>query len=147
MSDPSTASATVNVIVRVTNVNEPPAFSENAPTLLRVRENEDPPYITVGDSGTSINDTTFAVTDQDGDVTTVPHSVTGDDREVLAFDSSTNILGFKSDHKPDFEEQSSYSITITARSGGRSTSLDLIIEVVDGEDAGRMFAVPEAAAR
>ena len=137
VSDPSTASATVNVIVRVTNVNEPPAFSENAPTLLRVRENEDPPYITVGDSGTSINDTTFAVTDQDGDATTVPHRVTGDDSEVLEFDTS-NKLVFSEDHEPDFEGQSSYSITITARSGGRSATLDVTIEVVDTEDAGKI---------
>ena len=40
VSDPSTASATVNVIVRVTNVNEPPSFDEEVPTLLRVRENQ-----------------------------------------------------------------------------------------------------------
>ena len=38
VSDPSTASATVNVIVRVTNVNEPPAFDEDVPTVLRVDE-------------------------------------------------------------------------------------------------------------
>ena len=48
-SDPSTASATVNVIVRVTNVNEPPTFNENVPTLLKVRENAAPPVITFGD--------------------------------------------------------------------------------------------------
>ena len=35
VSDPSTASATVNVIVRVTNVNEAPAFGEDVPTALR----------------------------------------------------------------------------------------------------------------
>ena len=39
VSDPSTASATVNVIVRVTEVNEPPAFKDDAPTLLSVVEN------------------------------------------------------------------------------------------------------------
>ena len=47
-------------------------------------------------------------------------------------------MGFKADHKPDFEEQSSYSITITARSGGRSATLDVTIEVVDTEDAGKI---------
>ena len=54
VSDPSTASATVNVIVRVTNVNEPPDFAEDVPTLLRVVENADPLVITVGDSGTPV---------------------------------------------------------------------------------------------
>ena len=133
-SDPSTASATVNVIVRVTNVNEPPDFNEGVPTLLRVRENVDPPALTFGDNDSPVVAATFVLTDQDGTVTSVTYSVTGDDREVLEF--ASGILTFKADHEPDFEEQSSYSITITARSGGRSTSLDVIIEVVDTEDPG-----------
>ena len=52
--------------------------------------------------------------------------------------SGDDVLGFKADHKPDFEEQSSYSITITGRSGARSTSLDVTIEVVDAEDDGEV---------
>ena len=142
VSDPSTASATVNVIVGVTNVNEPPAFDEDVPTVLRVmeipdrvdadRENADPPDITFGDNDSPVVAGTFAVTDQDASDTRFTYSVTGDDRELLEF-GSDDVLGFKADHKPDFEEQSSYSITITA-SG--STSLDVTIEVVDGEDDG-----------
>ncbi len=138
VSDPSTASATVNVIVRVTNVNEPPAFGENVPTLLRVVENTDPPVITFGDADSEVDADTFAVTDQDSDVTNVRYSVTGDDREVLEF-TNDDILTFDPDHEPDFEEQGSYSITITARSGSRSASLDVTIEVVDAEDAGEVF--------
>ena len=80
---------------------------------------------------------TFAVTDQDANDTTFSYSVTGDDREVLAFDSN-DVLGFKPDHKPDYEEKNSYSITITARSRGRSTTLDVTIEVVDTEDVGEV---------
>ena len=138
VSDPSTASATVNVIVRVTNVNEPPTFNENVPTLLRVEENPaDQPVITFGADDSEVDVNTFAVTDQDGAVTTVSYSVTGDDREVLGFVSG--VLTFKADHEPDFEEQRSYSITITARSGGRSASLDVTIEVVDTEDPGEVF--------
>ncbi len=137
VSDPSTASTTVNVIVRVTNVNEPPAFGENVPTLLRVEENpENQPVITFGDDDSEVDAGTFAVTDQDGDVTNVRYSVTGDDLEVLEF--ASDILTFEADHVPDFEEQSSYSITITASSGGRSASLDVTIEVVDTEDQGEV---------
>ena len=44
------------------------------------------------------------------------------------------------DHEPDFEDQSSYSITVVAHSGDGarrlSATLDVTIEVVDGEDAG-----------
>ena len=141
VSDPSTASATVNVIVRVTEVNEAPAFDEDAPTVLRVKENADPPVITFGDDDSPVNAGTFAVTDQDGADTARAYSVTGEDREVLAFDGS-DILGFMAGHGPDFEEQSSYSITVMARSGAGhrrlSTTLDVTIEVVDGEDVGEI---------
>ena len=140
VSDPSTASATVNVIGRVTDVNEAPAFDEDVPTVLRVRENADPPVITVGDSGTPVDADTHAVTDQDGADTTYAYSVTGDDREVLGY--SSNILSFMAGHEPDFEDKSSYSITVVARSGAgyrrRSTTLDVTIEVVDTEDVGEV---------
>ncbi len=137
-SDPSTAYGTVNVVVTVTNVNEPPDFAENVPTVLRVTENTAPPAIKVGDGDSPVSATTFAVTDQDAD-TPFAYSVTGDDRDVLAF-GGDGVLGFKADHKPDFEEKSSYSISVVASSGTgarrRSTTLDVTIEVVDGEDPG-----------
>ena len=139
VSDPSTASAAVNVIASVTNVNEAPAFDENVPTLLRIKENADPLAITFGDDDSQVNAATFAVTDQDDadTTTTFRYSVTGDDREVLEFDSS-NILGFTSDHEPDFEEKRSYSISVVARFGGRSATLGVTVEVVDGEDKGEV---------
>ena len=145
-SDPSTASATVDVIVRVTNVNEPPAFNEDVPTVLRVMEIPDrkdadsedaDPVIRRGDDDSAVVASTFAVTDQDAGDTSFTYSVTGDDREALEF-SGDDVLGFKADHKPDFEEQSSYSITITGRSGARSTSLDVTIDVVDADDDGEV---------
>ena len=138
VSDPSTASATVNVIVTVTDVNEPPEFDEDVPALLRVRENADR-LITFGESGTQVDADTFAGTDQDADDSIYAYSVSGDDREVLAFDGA-GILRFVEGHQPDFEERSSYSITVTARSGEGarrlSAALDVTIEVVDTEDEG-----------
>ena len=141
-SDPSTASATVNVIVTVTDVNEAPVFvDEDAPTALRVTEDADPPVITVGERGVPVDARTYAVTDQDGGDTTYRYSVSGDDGDLFAFNSS-GILSFKEGHEPDYEEQSSYSITVVGRSGvgGRrlSATLDVTIEVVDGEDAGEV---------
>ena len=148
VSDPSTASATVNVIITVDDVNEPPEFDEDAPTVLRVRENANPPAITFGDSDTPVVADTFAVTDQDGNVpdryndTIYTYSVTGDDKEVLRFDNTSGILRFES-HEPDYEEKSSYSITIVASSGEDerrlSATLDVTIEVVDAEDEGEVF--------
>ena len=149
VSDPSTASAIVNVIVTITEVNEPPAFHDDAPTLLSVVEkvNEDPPDIKIEHSGASIDADTYAVADQDGSVsdpdgyddTTYAYSVSGVDGDDFVFDRSGELT-FKAGHEPDFEDQSSYSITVVAHSGEGarrlSASLDVIIEVVDGEDAG-----------
>ncbi len=138
VSDPSTASATVNVIVEVVDVNEAPLFDENAPTVLRVREITDNAdvIITYGDSDT------YAVTDQDGDDTFYTYSVSGADGEFLTFNSG-GVLSFRTGHKPDYERKSSYSIVIVARSGEGSRSLaatlDVTIHVVDAEDHGEMF--------
>ena len=156
VSDPSTASDTVNVIVTVTDVNEPPRFvDEDAPTVLRVKENQEddagkpvvPPVITLEDGETPVDAGTYAVTDQDGtttgpngyDDTSYTYSVLGADRSYFTFDDA-GILSFKTGRKPNFETKSSYSITIVARSGTGarrlSATLDVTIEVVDTEDAG-----------
>ena len=152
VSDPSTASATVNVVVTVADVNEPPVFNENAPTVLRVRENEDPPVITFEDGDTPVVAGTYGVTDQDvkttephtyNDTTDTPHTyrVSGADSDVLAI--SDGVLSFREGHKVDYEKQSSYSITIAARSGEGArrltATLDVIIEVLDAEDLGKVL--------
>ena len=88
----------------------------------------------------------YAVTDQDGSVTgpdgyddtAYTYSVSGPGGDDFVFDGG--ILSFKPGHEPDFEDQSSYSITLVAYSGEGSrrlsTTLDVTIEVVDGEDVG-----------
>ena len=147
VTDPSTASATVNVIVTVSEVNEAPHFDVDAPTLLSVTENEDPPVFVIEHDNTEVGADTYAVTDQDGivvgedgsDDTIYTYSVSGPDSEFLAIDATGN-LSFREGHEPDFEDRSSYSITVEAHSGEgdrRLTStLDVTIEVVDGEDPG-----------
>ena len=144
VSDPSTASATVNVIVRVTDVNEAPVFDEDAPTVLKVIENEDPLVITFGDDDSPVGADTFAVTDQDDadTTTTFTYSVTGDNRVFLDFDDD-GILSFEVGHEPDFEEKDSYSITVEARSGSgsrrRTATLDVTINVENGQDSGEVI--------
>ena len=71
VSDPSTASAIVNVIVKVTEVNEAPSFDGDAPMLLRVVERARPAGYP-GHHGRArrrhplMTDPAYAVTDQDG---------------------------------------------------------------------------------
>ena len=132
VSDPSTASATVNVIVTVTNVNEAPEFDEDAPTLLRVVENVDP-----------LDDlSTYAATDQDADDTNISYSLSGMDRSYFTLGETTGALRFREGHRPSFELKRSYSITIEARSGQGprrlSTTLDVTVEVEDANDPGQV---------
>ncbi len=148
VSDPSTATATVNVIVKVTEANEPPAFDLDAPTLLMVRENSETPHLTFGTDGT-VDEDTYAVTDQDGivdgpyghDDTSYSYSLSGSDSSFFAFDG-TGALGFRTGHQPDYEQKSSYSITIVARSGegsrGLTARLNVVIEVVNTHDVGEV---------
>ena len=149
VSDPSTASATVNVIVTVAEMNEPPAFAADVPTLLRVREitdktdvvcSPDEDCIKYGDGDTQLTANTYAVTDQDDD-TTYTYSVSGADSGFLAF-NSVGVLSFKAGHKPDYERKSSYSIAIVAHSGRGSrrlaATLDVTIDVMDEEDGGKI---------
>ena len=142
VTDPSTASAIVNVIVTVADVNEAPLFDEDAPAVLRVRENTDPPVITLGDGDTPVDAGTYAVTDEDGDDTCCTYSVSGPDRRVLALDGD-GILSFRAGREPDYEERNSFSITVVARSGEGprrlAATLDVTIDVVDAEDAGEIF--------
>ena len=142
VSDPSTASATVNVVVTITEVNEPPLFREDAPTMLRVRENADPLVITIGDGDTPVPPNAYVATDQDSDDTTDNYSLSGTDRSAFAIDSK-GVLGFRANHDPDFEEQSSYSITIVARSGAGdrrlTAKLGVVIEVVNTHDLGEVM--------
>ena len=139
VSDPSTAAATVNVIVTVAEVNEAPQFAEDAPTLLSVAENEDPPVFMIEHINAPVGADTYAVTDRDEDDTTFTYSVSGPDSEAFAIDATGN-LDFAEGHRPDFEDRSSYSITIEASSGegerSLTATLDVTIEVVDAEDPG-----------
>ena len=138
-SDPSTATATVNVIVTFTNVNEPPRFNENAPTVLRVRENANPQIVTVGDTDATEGPATPA-TDQDCVDSSIAYSLTGDDLERLDFIQDER--GLAVGRQLDYEEQSSYSLTVVASSGkglrSLTATLDVTLEVVDEEDPGEV---------
>ena len=75
------------------------------------------------------------------DDTSYTYTVSGADGDDFVVRHTDNVLTFhKTGHEPDFEDQSSYSITVVAHSGKGarrlSATLDVIIEVVDGEDAG-----------
>ena len=95
--DPSTASAVVYVIVTVTPVNEAPKFPDDAPTVLRVAENQ-AETILINATGTTALDAgatgDYAVTDIDADndttdgATTVAYRVEGADAKYFSIDAT-----------------------------------------------------------
>ena len=140
-TDPSGASASQPVTITVNDINEGPAFGMDAPTLLRVVERGT--AILIGETGTTaVESVTYNVTDDDetaDPANTFTYSVAGADRKLLEFNDQ-DTLAFVDGHTPNYEKQSSYSITIVANSGAddrRLTSrLDVTINVVDAEDPG-----------
>ena len=144
VSDPSTASATVNVIVVVTNVNEAPQFRKDAPTELSVAEGDADKILKAGTPPVELQGSTYAVTDEDAEDSpsqTGAYSLEGADKDSFRI-SDDGLLSVAASHTPDYEKQSSYSITIVARSGegprSMAATLDVTVEVEDGEDPGEV---------
>ena len=98
--------------------------TNTAPELIGLTD-----YV-VNENDTTV--TTIEASDADGD--TITYSITGVDSSLLAIDSSTGLLTFKS--PPDYEnpqdenQDNIYNITVTASDGQLSASLGIIISVV-----------------
>ena len=150
-TDPSSASGFVDVAVTVKDINDTPAFASAAPKTLYVAED-------VGTSGysadlhtdeagtTDLDSAAYVVTDDDTADTTFAYGVEGADAGKFSIVSDTGVLTVKSDHKPNYEKQKSYSITITASDNGTNNTagdeddakatLDVTVKVTNVEDAG-----------
>ena len=124
-TDPSgaTGRATVNIVVE--NVDEPPAFADDAATELTIDEDsstddDTAPDEDLGPSG-SLD---FVATDPD-DGSTVEYDLSGADEG--AFDiSASGVLSLKpGDDAPmvDYETQKEYKITIEAKGAADSTAV------------------------
>ena len=146
-TDPSTASTTVNVIVTVTDANEAPEFPEAAPKTLQVSEltSAAKQLQTPGTPLANLDPAAYVPTDEDeGDTvpTTGGYDVEGADEEFFSI-GNDGALTVATDHTPNYEEQSSYSITIVTRSGVGTRRLtgrmDVTVNVVDAEDDGKVM--------
>ena len=163
-TDPSSASATVDVTVLLTNANESPVFTKDTDgdfiqTTLYIAEDGATeavgPEIFTND-GLSAAVVAYSATDED--TTTLDDEPTftleGADKDSFSLTEAGVLTTEQADAsatppvvglKANFEDKSEYSITIVAQSTGASgttdrgtkyTRLDVTVKVVDREDAG-----------
>ena len=152
-TDPSTAPASQPVTITLTDVNEAPDFTDASEALATVTvaeviipDPENPPALP------DLNADYVAVDpDQVNNAAeTVTYALEGADAEYFMLGETDGALALRPDdtdtadvdeaHRPNYEEKSSYSITIVAMSGVDSrllrSRLDVTVKVTDAEDAG-----------
>ena len=118
-TDGKGGNASIAVTINVTNVNEAPVFADGSTTTRSVDENMD--------VGTDVGSVVSA-TDADDD--TITYSVGGTDEDSFRIASSTGQLWAY--YSFDYEEKSSYSITVTATDdNGGSSTIDVTINIGD----------------
>ena len=121
-TDPGNLSATVNVTIEVTNVNENPVLTGEAPAEY-------------AENGTAAV-TTFSATDPEGE--DIVWTLTGTDMDV--FTIVGGVLRFKD--SPNFEaavdsnQGNDYAITVNASDGTNSSTQDVAIAVTNVEEPG-----------
>ena len=113
--------ATINVIIYVTDVNEPPAFADDAPPTLEVAEN------TPTDS--NITDGLFTATDPDNTGDTLTYSLAGTDEASFDIDTGTGQL--KTKDALNYESKSSYTVIVQVSDGKDDASAAEDPPVVD----------------
>ena len=123
--------------ITVTNVNEPPSFTEPSIALATAENNS---------SFTHIVD---AATDPDQDQT-LAYQLSGDDQSAFTLDPDTRTLAFIT--TPNYEipqdqnSDNTYQIIITATDGEYSASQSIVIAVSDYNDEAPQFTSPSSQA-
>ena len=140
VEDPSTAGASVTVVITVNNVNDAPAFETTDPKTLWVTENTTALRDVEDAEGTNtFTDTTYAATDDDdADPPTgeqLDLFVGGADKDSFEL-SDTGELTFM-EHTPDYEKQKSYSITLMVEDDDFALGThEVTVNVTNAEDGG-----------
>jgi hypothetical protein len=109
-----TNSTTQNIAISVTDVNEASSFTSSA-------------TFSANEKQTSIGIVT--ATDVEND--TLTYSITGTDASSITIDSSTGVLTFNTG--PDYETQSSYSVTAAVSDGSLSITQAIAISINETE--------------
>ena len=118
--DNNGGTATIDVTITVTDVNEPPEF-DSATATREVPENTE--------AGEAIGD---PVTANDPDNDTLTYTLGGSDVSSFDIDSASGQIQTKSGVTYDHESKSSYSVTVKADdNNGGTAAIDVTITVTD----------------
>ena len=125
-SDDNGGRASIDVSIRVTNINDAPVFTDGLSTTLTVAED--------AAIGTNIG-TPFTATDADNDSLHYGfgHPTDGSVRNMFSMDSTTGQLQTKAHF--DYETRRSYSLRVFVADGKVSDVLDVTITVTDVNEA------------
>ena len=154
-TDPSGADAMNSVTINVTDANEAATFDAGDSVLTDVNVVENTTDLRGGADGTdALSGTPFGTDDPDATETGEPDlTLEGADEKyfaitndgVLSIDAAQGE-GDADDFSPNFEDQSSFSITIVATSGEDNrllrSRLDVTVHVIDAEDTRYGHVVP-----
>ena len=122
VSDGNGGSNSIDVTIKVTDINEAPTFTDGDSTTRSVDENTA--------ANTNIG-SAVAATDQDED--TLTYTLGGTDADSFAIVSTSGQLQTKT--ALDFETKNSYSVTVTASDATLTDSIDITISITDANDA------------
>ena len=113
-------SASTDVTINVTDVNEAPVFTDGTSATLTVAEN------TAADTNIG---SAISATDEDEPANTLTYTLSGTDADSFAVDSTGQI---KTKADLDYETKNSYSVTLTVSDGKQgSDSITVTINVTD----------------
>ena len=126
----SVYTASQDLTVTITNVNEAPAFTETSVALATAENNS------------SFTHTVAAAIDPDQDQT-LAYQLSGDDQSAFTLDPDTRALTFITtpnyESAKDQNSDNTYQITITATDGEYSASQSIVIAVSDYNDEAPQF--------
>ena len=128
-------SASQDLAITISNVNEAPTFTEPSVAL------------TTAENNTSFIYTVAAAIDPDQGQT-LTYQLSGTDASAFDFDATTRALAFITtpnyENAKDQDADNTYQIVITATDGEYSSSQDLVIAVADLNDETPQFTSPSS---
>ncbi len=139
LSPNAAGSYIIPVTINVTNINEGPVFADDTATRS-IAENSA--------AGTNIGAAVAAGADPEED--TLTYSLTGTDASKLAISSTTGQISVKTGNVPNYEAQTSYSVTVNvtdkkAANGTANTAIDDTIAVtINVTDTTEVPSAPSA---